>query len=75
MLKALDREIDDQGRIILPLEWRRKHGRKVAIVQVGNTLRVIPKNAKNITDFFDKAKIDVKSDLKDWERVKRELIG
>lgn len=29
----------------------------------------------DLTKFFDKVKVDIKSPLNDWEKVKKELMG
>ena len=57
MYKLFRKEIDNQGRIILPKQWR-KHlkSKKVIIVQKDDVLKIVPTSPK-LSSFFDKAKV------------------
>jgi len=39
----------------------------------GDRLEIIPQGDVDLTEFFDRAEVDVRSDLSDWHAVKREL--
>ena len=50
------KEVDEQGRIILPREWRQQlHSKKVVIVMEDQSLRVLPES-KKLVSFFARAK-------------------
>jgi bifunctional DNA-binding transcriptional regulator/antitoxin component of YhaV-PrlF toxin-antitoxin module len=71
--------VDEQGRIILPKAWREKYlkNKKVIILAKGDTIEIKPFSAVDLTEYFDKIEVDVKSDLHDWQssqRTPRELI-
>jgi len=74
-VKIVLKEVDAQGRIVLPASWRKKHlrGKKVLVRPKGDALEIVPQGDVDLTEFFDKAEVDVKSDLSDWHGVKREL--
>ena len=56
MHQIFQKEMDDQGRIILPREWRQKmRSKKVIIIMEDLSLRVLPES-KKLSSFFDKAK-------------------
>ena len=69
------KEIDAQGRIVIPKAWRRKHlkGRRLAMKLREGTIEIIPYGALDLTEFFDKIEADVRSDLGDWHALGREL--
>jgi len=56
MHQIFQKEMDGQGRIILPREWRQKlRSNKVIVVMEDLSLRVLPE-PKKLSSFFDKAK-------------------
>ncbi len=69
--------IDKQGRIILPKAWREKYLKtKKAIVSAkGDTIEIKPFASIDLTEYFDKMEIDLKADLSDWHKVRKELRG
>jgi len=69
--------VDEQGRIILPKIWRDKYLKnKKAIIQAkGDTIEIKPFTLIDLTEYFDSVEVDVKSDLSDWHKVRRELRG
>jgi bifunctional DNA-binding transcriptional regulator/antitoxin component of YhaV-PrlF toxin-antitoxin module len=69
--------IDDQGRIILPKNWREKYlkNKKAIVSAKGDTIEIKPFTSIDLTEFFDKLEVDVKSDLSDWHKVRKELRG
>lgn len=56
MYQILHKEIDEQGRIITPKEWRQQlKSRKVVVVMDETTLKIYPES-KKLSSFFDKAR-------------------
>jgi len=74
-MQAVIKDVDEQGRVVLPAQWRKKHlkGRKVLLRSRGNVLEILPQGEVDLTAFFDAAEVDIKSDLSDWKKVRREL--
>ncbi|HDN83558.1 MAG TPA: AbrB/MazE/SpoVT family DNA-binding domain-containing protein [Candidatus Altiarchaeales archaeon] len=70
------KELDKQGRLVLPKNWREKYAKKGKVVlKVENdTIIIKPYELVDLTEFFDKIEVDVKSDLSDWKSVRRELL-
>jgi len=69
--------IDNQGRIILPKNWRNRYmkGRKAIIVSKGELIEIRPFVKSDLTQYFDKVAVDLKSDLSNWHQVRKELRG
>ncbi len=69
--------VDEQGRIILPKSWREKYlkNKKAIISAKGDTIEIKPFIAVDLTKYFDKIEADVKADLSDWHKVRKELRG
>ncbi len=74
-MQAILKEVDRQGRIVLPAQWRKKHlkGRKVILRTRGDILEVLPQGDVDLSTFFDAAEADIRSDLGVWRKVRREL--
>jgi len=70
------KELDKQGRLVLPKGWREKYAEKGKIVlRIENdTIIIKPYELADLTEFFDKIEVDVKSDLSSWKSVRRELL-
>jgi bifunctional DNA-binding transcriptional regulator/antitoxin component of YhaV-PrlF toxin-antitoxin module len=69
------KEIDEQGRIIIPKAWRTKRitGKKVVMRLRDGVIEILPSAMFDLTKFFDKIEADVRSDLADWHALRREL--
>jgi bifunctional DNA-binding transcriptional regulator/antitoxin component of YhaV-PrlF toxin-antitoxin module len=69
------KKVDNQGRIILPKEWRNRYlkGKKAIIVFKGDIVEIRPFTKSDLTKYFDKVEVDLKSDLSDWHKVRNEL--
>jgi bifunctional DNA-binding transcriptional regulator/antitoxin component of YhaV-PrlF toxin-antitoxin module len=69
--------IDEQGRIILPKNWRKKYlkTREVIVSTKGDIIEIKPFTSIDLSEYFDKIEVDLKSDLSDWHEVRRELRG
>ena len=54
--QVFQKEIDDQGRILLPKEWRHQiKSNKVVIIVEDTILKILPET-KKLTSFISKAK-------------------
>ena len=69
------KDVDRQGRIVLPASWRKKHlrGGKVLLRPKGSILEIVPHEKVDLTSYFDSAEVDLKTDLSDWHGVRKEL--
>ena len=70
------KEIDDQGRIVIPKEWRKERfkGRKVLMKLIeGGGIEILPYNSLDLTKYFDSIEADIQSPLSDWHSLKKEL--
>ena len=69
------KNVDNRGRILLPKDWRNKYlkGKKAIIVCKGDRVQIRPVAKCDLTKYFDKVEVDLKSDLSDWRRVGKEL--
>lgn len=73
-MRAVIKEIDEQGRIVIPAEWRKGlRSNKVILRKRGEVLEIVPQEKVDLTAFFDRAQVDVKANLSDWHAVRREL--
>ncbi|RLI75808.1 AbrB/MazE/SpoVT family DNA-binding domain-containing protein [Archaeoglobales archaeon] len=77
MNKSLEiiREVDKQGRLVLPKEWREKiiKGNKVLLRLKEDSIEIIPVKRPDLTKYFDSIEMDIRTDLSDWKSLKREL--
>lgn len=75
MSKVEIKEIDEQGRVVIPKAWRSKHltSRRVVMKLKEGAIEIVPYGTLDLTRFFDRIKVDVKSDLGDWHALRREL--
>ena len=62
---------------MLPKEWRDRYlkGKKAIIVYKENVVEIRPFEKSDLTKYFDKVEVDLKSDLSDWHKVRKELRG
>lgn len=70
------KEIDDQGRIIIPMDWRKKHlkgDHKVIVKLKEDSVEIIPYHSPDLTKYFDSVEVELKSDLGNWKKVRKEL--
>lgn len=67
--------VDNQGRIMLPKNWRDRYlkDKKAVITQKGDVIEIRPFEDIDLTKYFDSIEIDLKSDLSDWHNVREEL--
>jgi len=76
-LKVEVKDVDGQGRVVIPKEWRDKYlrGGKAVLVLKGDLIEIRPLKRVSLTDYFDRVEVDIKSDLSDWHKVRKELRG
>ena len=69
------KRVDNQGRILLPKDWRNRYlkGKKAMVVYKGDLVEIRPFTKSDLTKYFDKVEVDLKSDLSDWHKVRKEL--
>ena len=71
----LIKEVDEQGRVVLPKKWREKYirNRKVVMKIIGDLIEITPKKEFSLENYIDSIEVDVKNDLTDWHKVRGEL--
>jgi bifunctional DNA-binding transcriptional regulator/antitoxin component of YhaV-PrlF toxin-antitoxin module len=67
--------VDNQGRIILPKNWRDRYlkDKKAVIAQKGDIIEIRSFEDIDLTKYFDSVEVDLKADLSDWHKVREEL--
>ena len=67
--------VDNQGRIILPKNWRDRYlkGKKAIVSFKGDLIEIRPFTKADLTKYFDKVDVDLKADLSDWQKARKEL--
>jgi bifunctional DNA-binding transcriptional regulator/antitoxin component of YhaV-PrlF toxin-antitoxin module len=67
--------VDSQGRIILPKNWRDRYleGKKAIVSFKGDTIEIRPFTKVDLTKYFDKVDVELKADLSEWHKVRKEL--
>jgi len=74
-LKVEVKDVDGQGRVVIPKEWRDKYLKngKAVLVLKEDLIEIRPVKRVSLTDYFDRVEVDIKSDLSDWHKVRKEL--
>ena len=69
------KSVDNRGRILLPKDWRDRYlkGKKAIILYKGEVVEIRPFKKSDLTKYFDKVEANLKSDLSDWHKVRKEL--
>ena len=68
------KKIDEQGRIIIPADWRKKEigkEKRVFVLKEKGCLRIIPIKKIDLTKFFDK--VDFGMNIDDWEKFEKKI--
>ncbi len=75
MVKYLN--VDKNGRIVLPKEFRSKLRDRVVLAIVrGDILTITPVRRKNLTSFFDLVEVDIPPEaFSDYNRLKNALLA
>lgn len=69
------KEVDSQGRLIIPKSWRDRYlkGKKAILLLKRDSIEIRPFTKFDLTKYFDRVGVDLKTDLSDWHKVRREL--
>ncbi len=70
------KEIDEQGRIVIPKSWRKNRlkGKKIVMrIKDDDSIEITPYDSLDLTKYFDVAEVDVKGSLADWHSIRKEL--
>ena len=69
------KDVDSQGRVVIPKEWRDKYLKdgKAVLVLKEDLIEIRPLKRVSLTDYFDRVEVDIESDLSDWHKVHKEL--
>jgi AbrB family looped-hinge helix DNA binding protein len=72
------KQVDEQGRIVIPKKWRDRNlkNSSTVVLEIKDSEIVLKSHQPvDITKHFNSLKVDLKSDLTNWDDVKRELLG
>jgi len=73
MIYGIERKkVDEQGRFVLPLDWRAeelKGSREVFVIKGKGYLKIVPRKKVDLTRFFDSA--DLGMNIEDWDEFER----
>jgi bifunctional DNA-binding transcriptional regulator/antitoxin component of YhaV-PrlF toxin-antitoxin module len=80
MVKVLEsgvevKKVDAQGRLILPADWREAEigeSRELYIIKRKGYLKLVPKRRVDLTKYFDKVDLGVKS-IDSWSEFEKKL--
>jgi hypothetical protein len=71
------KKLDQQGRIILPVDWRESEvdeSKEVYIIKRKGYLKLIPKRKVDLTEFFDKAELGIDA-IGNWTEFEKKNAG
>jgi len=75
MVEVQVKEVDPQGRISIPIEWRKNwKSRKLVLVRRGDRIEVVPVEPTLPSNLFDSIRISEKVDFADPHSLKRALF-
>lgn len=77
MEQATSKPIDEMGRIVIPAEWRKRWGKRVMVVRLGEDevlIRALKKRGK-LTDLVDTIEVEKVEDFTDSHKVRKALHG
>ena len=80
MVKVLEsgvevKKVDVQGRLILPADWREAEigeSRELYVIKRKGYLKLIPKRCVDLTKYFDKVDLGVKS-IDSWSEFEKKI--
>jgi len=80
MVKVLEsgvevKKVDAQGRLILPADWREieiGESRELYVIKRKGYLKLIPKRRVDLTKYFDKVDLGVKS-IDSWSEFEKKV--
>ncbi len=62
-MKMETKRIDNQGRIVLPKEWRERWGNEVVLIEFEDRIEILPKRKSKLSQFFDIIELEVEEDV------------
>ena len=75
MIYGIERKkVDEQGRFVLPSDWRAaelKERKEVFVIKGKGYLKIVPKKKVDLTRFFDSA--DLGMNIEDWDEFERRI--
>ena len=75
MVDMIVKEVDPQGRILIPIQWRRRwKSRKLVLIRRGNRIELAPLDITPPSSLFDSIKISENVDFTDTHSVKKALL-
>ena len=75
MVEVIVKEVDSQGRISIPVQWRKKwKSRKLVLVRRGERIEVLPLDFELPSNLFDSIRISENVDFADPHSVKKALL-
>jgi len=71
-MKVEIKKIDSQGRIVLPISWRRRiKGNEVVVIEEEEKVEILPRDV-DLSKYVDSVEVDVES-FEDYHEMRREL--
>jgi len=70
------KKVDEQGRFVLPPDWRMeelKENNEVFVINGKGYLKIVPKKKVDLTKFFDTA--DLGRNIEDWTEFERRFYN
>jgi len=75
MVEAVVKEVDPQGRISIPINWRKGwKSRKLVLRRQGDRIEIIPIEPTPPSELFDSVEISENVDFTDPHSLKKALI-
>ncbi|MGQ4891423.1 MAG: AbrB/MazE/SpoVT family DNA-binding domain-containing protein [Candidatus Njordarchaeia archaeon] len=69
------KELDDQGRLVLPARWRKRNkAKKIKLIIRDTEIIIKPVRTVKLSQLFDTIEVDVKSPLTNWKKLKKEML-
>ena len=69
------KKVDSQGRLILPVDWREAEigeSRELYVIKRKGYLKLVPKRRVDLTKYFDKVDLGVKS-IGSWSEFEKKI--
>ncbi|QUH22575.1 AbrB/MazE/SpoVT family DNA-binding domain-containing protein [Methanobacterium alkalithermotolerans] len=76
-VQEMIKQVDGHGRIVIPKKWRNKHlkNNSYVVLKIKDGEIILKSHEPvDITKHFNSLEVDLKSDLADWDNIKRELL-
>jgi len=70
-MKVEIKKADSQGRIVLPISWRRKRSDEVIVVEREDRLEIFPRDA-DLSKYVDSVEVEVVN-FDDYHEIRKEL--